>query len=127
MKTCSICKEEKSLEDFHKKSAAKDGRQSQCKVCNTARVVKWQAENSERYVTSWQKYNAATGYGFKKRAKKYGLTTDELQSMIDDSGGVCKICELPPNKWLVVEDCFAKCAIRLWDYLKTIPKSCYVQ
>ncbi len=33
MKTCSKCKEEKNLGEFHRKSSAKDGRRSQCKAC----------------------------------------------------------------------------------------------
>jgi hypothetical protein len=33
-KVCSTCNEVKPLEDFHKRTAAKDGRQSVCKDCN---------------------------------------------------------------------------------------------
>ena len=33
MKTCTICKEIKSIEDFQKRSSSKDGHTSMCKVC----------------------------------------------------------------------------------------------
>ena len=36
-KSCSICKEMKPLEDFHKDSHAKTGRYAQCKACQNAR------------------------------------------------------------------------------------------
>lgn len=36
MKTCTKCLEEKSLADFHKRAAAKDGRQNWCKTCSIA-------------------------------------------------------------------------------------------
>ena len=35
MKTCSICKEGKSLEDFNKRAIAKDGRRSSCRDCQS--------------------------------------------------------------------------------------------
>ena len=34
MKTCGSCKKEKALSEFHKRTRAKDGRQSVCKECN---------------------------------------------------------------------------------------------
>lgn len=33
MKTCSRCKQDKPLDEFHKSSRMKDGRQSSCKNC----------------------------------------------------------------------------------------------
>ena len=37
MKTCSKCKQEKPLDQFHRHRKEKDGRRSQCKVCRKAR------------------------------------------------------------------------------------------
>ncbi len=45
MKTCSKCKQVKSLDDFYKLKRAKDGLQSECKDCHK----KWMLENPERY------------------------------------------------------------------------------
>lgn len=36
MKTCTDCKETKSLDDFHNLKSSKDGKKSSCKVCNIA-------------------------------------------------------------------------------------------
>jgi hypothetical protein len=41
MKACTKCKEIKPLEDYHKLSRAKDGKQSRCKVCMIADALQW--------------------------------------------------------------------------------------
>ncbi len=70
-KICTKCGEEKSLEDFYKKTNAPDGRTSQCKTCvakyakthreaNPEKVkvrnAKWREENPE-YMTKWREEN----------------------------------------------------------------------
>lgn len=37
MKPCSTCKEEKSLQDFNRKSSSRDGLQSHCRMCSKVR------------------------------------------------------------------------------------------
>lgn len=39
-KICPKCQEDKPLTEFHRNSKKPDGRQSWCKVCNTASIVK---------------------------------------------------------------------------------------
>jgi hypothetical protein len=46
-KRCSTCGAWKPLEEFHRKSAAKDGRQSRCKACNIAGQIRVHAENPD--------------------------------------------------------------------------------
>lgn len=58
VKTCTKCGEEKSLDDFHRRKASKDGREASCKTCRQGyyqenkdafreRTYKWRAENPE--------------------------------------------------------------------------------
>lgn len=47
-KTCHICKQRKSLDDFHKLAKSKDGRQGRCKPCACALAKKWAKDNKER-------------------------------------------------------------------------------
>lgn len=48
MKTCSICKVEKSFEDFNKKSSTKDGKQTACRECSHARFKAYYAVNRSK-------------------------------------------------------------------------------
>lgn len=48
MKLCSVCKESKPLDEFHRDSRAKDGRGTRCKSCSCARSRQWRQENPER-------------------------------------------------------------------------------
>ena len=47
-KVCSVCKEVKLLEDFHKNPKSKDGRQGRCKVCQNESTKAWQKRNPEK-------------------------------------------------------------------------------
>lgn len=116
MKTCIDCKEEKELNEFHKKAQSKDGRQYRCKECNRAKAKNWQAENAERHESYWKARDAnvewRVGSQFKKRAKKYGLTPEQLQEMLDEAAGVCDLCKRPPNHFLVVDHCHNSLKVR---------------
>jgi len=45
MKTCSACRDDKSLEQFNKNKALKDGLDNQCKLCARASKAKWKKAN----------------------------------------------------------------------------------
>lgn len=82
MKHCTICGELKPLTEYHKRSAMKDGRRSECKVCCNKSAVeyrknnkekvsiynkKWKQENKEKhieYLVDWREKN-------EKRLKEY--------------------------------------------------------
>jgi hypothetical protein len=48
IKCCTLCKVDKPVSEFSKKSASKDGLSSNCKACHKLQNVKWRAENVER-------------------------------------------------------------------------------
>ena len=48
MKTCSKCKEAKSLEGFSRDARSNDGLRSDCKDCCRAYHAHWRAENTEK-------------------------------------------------------------------------------
>lgn len=79
MKICSRCKRKKPLDEFHKNSSSKDGKQSQCKACNLARVKQWQEDNPERARAFWDTPEAL----FRARARRYNLTSDQLKALMD--------------------------------------------
>ena len=48
MKECTICKKEKSSEEFHKDKTKKDGYKNQCKSCRKKYHAIWSKEYSQR-------------------------------------------------------------------------------
>lgn len=112
MKLCIECQEYKTYESFHKKTTAKDGLQSKCKLCNSNSAREWQKENPDRFKISWKKHSYGSEARLKKRARVYGLTKEELKSMLDAAGGICDICRQPPRRWLVVDHCHIKGNVR---------------
>lgn len=114
-KTCRDCKIEKELTEFHNRTGSKDGKQNRCKICNISKVKKWQKDNQERYIEGWQRQTEKRkleGPLSKKRANKYGLTVDELSSLLDDANGLCTICKNPPHRWLVIDHCHRSNEVR---------------
>ena len=83
-KICCTCKLEKSLEDdFHKRSTAKDGRQSSCKKCNTDQAQLWQKNNPTYYLTR-SKRNAIA---------RHHLTEEEYVQLLKRFNGKCWACK----------------------------------
>ena len=111
-KICSECKIEKSVEDFHIKTTAKDGRQSKCKVCNNTLVRTWQANNPEKYETNWRRQMAQPHRNLQRRANLYGLSLEEATSLLEKADGKCEICGSSPERGLVFDHDHASGEIR---------------
>ena len=93
-KTCSMCHEAKSLNDFHNNKAARDGKTSRCKVCASAATRKWYAENLEwaRGSSARSRKNNPDAYWRRYYKREYGITLDQYNEMLEVQGGVCAIC-----------------------------------
>jgi len=48
MRTCNLCKELKSLDDYHNCKSFPLGKVYTCKICARAKTLKWNKENSDR-------------------------------------------------------------------------------
>ncbi len=116
MKTCNVCGETKPLEDFYANKGSRGGRRADCKACNNAqrreryradprahveRAVRWQRENPERHKAKQREYAES---GKKKVAdrkshlkRKYGLTVEQYDEMLEAQGGGCAICGRLPR------------------------------
>lgn len=102
MKKCTKCGVEKPLSEFNKKSSTKTGFDLWCKACKSVahknwilanpqkrkeakkRANDWNTENKDRRKIIVQKNN------YKKR---YGLTVDQKQQLVDSQAQKCAICK----------------------------------
>lgn len=100
-----MCKVEKELDNFHRNKASKDGHTTRCKECAKAYNLQWQAANPEKAKYAWRTAEAKSRDNLRSRARKYGLTKEELESLIESANGVCEICKRVPDRWLVVDHC----------------------
>jgi len=57
MKICTQCQKEKTLKEFNKRSASKDGLASLCKECNKSKLKEHYNNNKEYYVLKAAKRN----------------------------------------------------------------------
>ncbi len=116
MKTCNKCGVTKPLESFYKAAGMRDGRRGDCKVCNLraqheryradpaagkARVKRWQQENAERVNAYWRMRRLEPEVKLRERAahlkRKYGMTIEQYDAMLEAQGGGCFICGRPPR------------------------------
>lgn len=105
----------KPLDEFHRDSAAPDGRRNECKVCNLAaqaakrranpqanrdRVRQWQLANPEKVAarraacTSSGRRSVSNRKSHLKR--RFGLTLEQYDEMLKSQGGGCALCKRPP-------------------------------
>ena len=85
-KTCTKCGESKDLDEFYVHPLTRDRRQSRCKRCQNR-------DSAERYRNTSIETRAKRIATIK--ARKYGMTLDELRSIIDAHDENCDLCGKP--------------------------------
>ena len=87
-KTCSKCKQEKPLSDFHKDRSghSPDGLKYHCRACAIAYTNAWKQNNPTSQKASSQRT---------KRKLKYGLTERQIAAMLVQQQFRCRICGEP--------------------------------
>lgn len=90
-KCCTKCKETKPLEAFY--SHKRDGTSSRCRDCTRDDRATKAPENRER-VQRWREQNPEKYEVLKRQVhyRKYGLSTGEVDKLIEQQDGLCKIC-----------------------------------
>jgi Recombination endonuclease VII len=110
-KTCSICKESKSLKAFAKDVSRADGKMKRCRACDSKRGVAWRQNNKEQAritarawilahlenkVANDKRYRDARPFlGRKKTLQEYGLTLEWFLGRLAELDGRCERCDKP--------------------------------
>ena len=82
-KVCTVCKEEKPLDEFYNLKASKDGKSWRCKNCDKETTMR---SRKERYLKSRVQQRDAN------RKSKYGITPEEFQFLWESQSQKCAIC-----------------------------------
>ena|SRR5665213_779655 len=98
MKTCSACRDDKSLEQFNKNKALKDGLDNQCKLCARTSKNKWKKANKVAIARQHAKYYAKYRSKSLARVKQWRLNNLSKAAILGKSRSKA-IRERTP-KWL---------------------------
>jgi hypothetical protein len=117
VKRCTKCHESKPLSDFYEMVGMRDGHRNECKACNLAdkarryranpekdkeRVRRWQQANPEKYAEQRRRARESGRKAATDRRshlkRKYGITPEDYDRMLEAQGGVCGICERLPRE-----------------------------
>ena len=96
-KTCSKCRELKTVSEFHRHNLNRDGLQPACKVCQNKAASAWASRNRKKanaITKAWVAANPDRAKQTRRRSrvkKKYGLTLEEYEALMTNAK--CAICE----------------------------------
>ena len=111
-KTCYRCNQTKPLEEFAKDKHRKDGYTYDCKACRSIIFKKWMTDNPEKHKETQEKYAPYRKEYYQKPEiklkyrknfieKKYNISYEEYERMVDKQNNLCYICHRPePQKEL---------------------------
>lgn len=103
MRTCTVCKEEKTLDSFSPNKKGKQGKHSRCKFCqnNLTREIRQRNKDNEEYKV--KRVKEVTDYNLKNPDKckntklktSFGITLSDFNSMLASQNQLCAICKKP--------------------------------
>lgn len=97
VKVCSMCLESKPLDEFHRAKNKLAGRHTKCRPCHAATVKTQRDRDPESFREATRRYYVKNPEARRERhlIRKYGLMTDEFDSMLQEQNGECGLCFQP--------------------------------
>jgi hypothetical protein len=99
-KTCTKCGGTKPAQAFYLHRGTKDGRATHCIDCQKARTREWNAANRAKVAARYAASKDARDDNWRRDQRhlwlrRYGLTPEDYDRMLQEQGGTCAICQLP--------------------------------
>lgn len=98
-KLCRGCGQTKPMDDFHRHTRNKDGRQGRCKECQTKTVLAGYRNDPQRhaaYNREWDRRNPDRKADIQLKTR-LGLPHGTYAKMLAEQDGKCAICGATPN------------------------------
>ena len=104
MKTCSSCRRQRPINDFHRNRSKPDGLHNQCKSCRKTESQSnaSRAYRKKRYAVQGEQMRAASRQWYKDNPEKvrvhklwttYHIGWETYQEILNAQGGRCAICK----------------------------------
>lgn len=94
MKECTKCKQNKSLTEFYKRKASKDGLNHWCKECHVQNNLKWTDDNPDKVKVKKKDYyyKHPDRVHNKELKHKFNITKEDYDKMLLQQNNKCAIC-----------------------------------
>jgi hypothetical protein len=93
LKTCSTCKEGKTLDQFYTRSNGSV--RSTCKACCGKQTAAWRDANRDHYNTVSRQYRNTRAERIRHVSKRFGLTEAQYVAMEEQQEFACVVCRKP--------------------------------
>lgn len=91
---CTRCRVPKSLEQFPKNKKCLGGRTRTCRECTNTTSRDWLRDVGSKNPDFIKRRQRSQELD---RAKRYGLSVEQIEQMYADCGGLCEVCKEPPS------------------------------
>ena len=96
-KVCSVCCQEKQLQDFYADKGSPGGFRRDCKKCKNEATYKWRDKNADYYNKTMRDYHATNPL---KRddcdlKRKYGVSREWFDKTLASQDNLCAVCGKP--------------------------------